>query len=74
MVFEPRSRPSGRANYAAGFQLGQTGKTAFTAEDYYQFHLFEEVKRIGKEALADDYFRHFRETNLQQKTKSLFMV
>ncbi len=57
------------ANYAAGFQLGQTGKTAFTAEDYYQFHLFEEIKRIGKEALADDYFRHFREYEFATKNQ-----
>jgi hypothetical protein len=57
------------ADYAANFQLKQTGKNACTAEDYYQFHLFDEIKRIGKEALADDYFRQFREYEFATKNQ-----
>jgi hypothetical protein len=60
------------ADYAANFQLKQTGNNAFTAEDYYQFHLFDEIKRIGKEALADDYFRHFREYEFATKNQEFF--
>ena len=56
------------ANYAAAFQLRQTGRTSFTAEDYYQFHLFDEIKRVGKDALADEYFHHF--WDYERATKS----
>jgi hypothetical protein len=57
------------ANYAADFQLRQTGRTSFTAEDYYQFHLFGEIKRVGKEALADEYFHHFRDYEFATKNQ-----
>ena len=57
------------ANYEADFLLRQTGKQSFTAEDYYQFHLFDEIKRIGKEALADEYFRNFREYKFATKNQ-----
>jgi hypothetical protein len=57
------------ANYAADFQLRQTGRTSFTAEDYYQFHLFDEIKRVGKEALADEYFHHFRDYEFATKNQ-----
>ena len=60
------------ANYAADFQLRQTGKQSFTAVDYYQFHLFDEIKRIGKEALADEYFRYFREYEFTTKDQEFF--
>ena len=57
------------ANYAADFLLRQTGKKSFTAEDYYQFHFLDEIKRIEKQALADDYFRHFREYEFATKNQ-----
>jgi len=57
------------ADYAANFQLKQAGKNAFTVEDYYQFHFLDEIKRIGKEALADDYFRQFREYEFATKNQ-----
>ena len=60
------------ADYAANFQLKRTGKNAFTVEDYYQFHFFDEIKRIGKEALADDYFRHFKEYEFATKNQEFF--
>jgi hypothetical protein len=49
------------ANYPADFQLRQTGKTSFTSEDYFQFRLFDEVKRVGRDALSDEYFHDFRD-------------
>jgi hypothetical protein len=55
------------ANYAADFQLRQTGKTSFTAEDYFQFRLLDEVKCVGSEALADEYFHHFRDYEFATK-------
>jgi hypothetical protein len=57
------------ANYAADFQLRQTGKTSFTAEDYFQFRLLDEVKRVGSEALADEYFHHFRDYEFATKNQ-----
>jgi hypothetical protein len=60
------------AAYAAGFQLRQTGKTSFTAEDYYQFHLFDEIKRVGKAALADEYFHHFWDYERATKNQDFF--
>lgn len=57
------------ADYAADFQLRQTGKQAFTAEDYYQFHLCDEIKSVGAAGLADEYFHHFRDYEFATKNE-----
>jgi hypothetical protein len=57
------------ASYAADFRLRQTGKISFTAEDYYQFHLCDEIKRVGTEALADEYFHRFRDYEFATKNE-----
>jgi hypothetical protein len=57
------------AGYAADFQLRQTGKTSFTAEDFYQFHFCDEIKRVGSEAMADEYFHPFHDYEFAKKNQ-----
>jgi hypothetical protein len=60
------------AGYAADFTLRQTGQTVFTAEDWYRFHFLDQIKCFGRAALADEYFRYFRNYEFETANAKFF--